>query len=292
MESIAADIRRGIPWVLLPVGAAMAVRLALEPAYASGAFLALAGLVAAFGFAHTWLARSPSAWRIRVALLVNFLAINVGYMGIGLAMKAHAGWRADDLVYAIDRTLFGGDPQRFLAAISTPWLSTAVMLGYLTFFGFLLFLFLSEAFRLSRATGRVQLGLMRLYGLGFSGYILLPAAGPALHHPALLPPIRHSAFTAALQPWVLGNCSGVDVCPSIHAAVCAFTLVWTWRRRHRLFWWLLPSGAALLLGTVYLQYHYFLDLPFGLLLGAGAARSISHDDDIPPPVHGSAGAAG
>lgn len=151
------------------------------------------------------------------------------------------------------------------------------MLAYLGFFGFLLYLFLSEAIVLSPATGQVQLGLMRLYGLGFSGYILLPAAGPAFHHPSLLPPIRHSAFSAALQPWVLGNCSHVDVCPSIHAAVCAFTLVWTFRRRRWLFCPLLLPSAALLLGTVYLQYHYVLDLPFGLLLGTAAAPSLSND---------------
>ncbi len=292
MESIADDLRRGIAWVLVPLFAALAVRLALEPDYAGAVFFLLVALVAVFGIGHAWLARTPSPWRIRAALLVNFLAINAGYIGIGLAMKSHAGWRADGLIYAIDRALFAGDPQRFIAPWSRPWLSTATMLGYLAFGGFLFYLFLSEAVQLSRATGRVQLGLMRLYGLGFSGYILLPAAGPALHHPRLLPPIQHSAFSAALQPWVLGNCSGVDVCPSVHAAVCAFTLVWTWGRRRWLFWLLLPIGATLLLGTVYLQYHYFLDLPFGLLLGVGTALSISHDHDVRSSVHRSAGPAG
>jgi hypothetical protein len=284
MESIAADFRRGIAWVVVPLALAIVVRLALEPAYITPRFALFAGLLVLFAATHLWLAKSPSAGRIRSALLANFLGINLGYLTIGVAMNAHAGWRADELVFAIDRALFGGDPQRFLARISQPWLSTATMLGYLAFAGFLFYLFLSEAFVLSRATGRVQLGLMRLYGLGFSGYLLLPAAGPALHHPDLLPAIRHSAFSAALQPWVLGNCSGVDVCPSIHAAVCAFTLIWTRRRRPWLFWWLLPVGLALLLGTVYLQYHYFLDLPFGLLLGAVAALSVSHVEARSPVV--------
>ena len=198
MESIAADFRRGILWVLVPLGAVMLVRLALERGYGTWQFGLLAALVALFGAAHAWLSKRPTRLRIRAALLLNFLGINVGYVTIGVAMNSHAGWRADVLVHGIDRAIFGGDPQRFLGLLSTPWLSTATMLGYLAFAGFLFYLFLSEAFALSGATGRLQLGLMRLYGIGFSGYILLPAAGPAFHHPELLPPIQHSAFSAAL----------------------------------------------------------------------------------------------
>lgn len=291
MESIGANLRRGVPWVLVPLSAAAMVRVILEPHYLTAKFAALVALLVVYGAIQLGLARKGSPLALRAALLVNFLGINLGYFWIGVAMNAHAGWRADDFVYAIDRALFGGDPQRFIAPISAPWLSTVTMVGYLCFAGFIFYLFLSEAFVLTRATGRVQLGLMRLYGIGFSGYILLPAAGPAFHHPDLLPPIQHSAFTAACQPWVLGNCSGVDVCPSIHAAICAFTLAWTYVRRRWLFWYLIPPGAALLLGTVYLQYHYFLDIPFGLALGLGAAFSITHDE-LRPSVFASARPAG
>jgi hypothetical protein len=291
MESISADFRRGIPWVVAPFLGVVLLRLALEPGYFTGKYAVLIALPIAFGLVHAWLARESSPWRIRAAVLVNFAAVNIGYLWIGVALNDDPGWRADDLVYAIDRTVFAGDPQRFLARISAPWLSTVTMLGYLGFAGLLFYLFLSEAFVLTRATGRVQLGLMCLYGLGFSTYVLLPAAGPAFHHPARLPPIQHSAFSARLQPWVLGNCSQVDVCPSIHAAICAFALVWTFTRRRWLFWLLLPPCLALLLGTVYLQYHYFLDLPCGLLLGTAAALSVSHAEPR-PSVHAPAGSTG
>ncbi len=276
MESIASDIRRGIPWVVLPLAVVSILRLGLEPAYWSGIYAGWLLMLAGFATGHWLLLRRPSPGRIRLSILLNFVGINAGYMTIGAALRSLTGWRADDFVYAIDRAVFHGDPQRLLVPWQTPWLSTATMLGYLGFAGYLLYLFLSEAFVLGPPTGRLQLGLMRLYGLGFSGYILLPAAGPAFHHPQLLPAIHHSVFSARLQPWVLGNCSRVDVCPSIHAAVCAFMLVWTYRRRPWLFPWLVPPSAALILGTVYLQYHYFTDLPFGLLLGAGAALSVSH----------------
>jgi hypothetical protein len=291
MESITRDIRRGLPWVALPLIFASALRLCLEPTYWSRFYFAWLLLIPAYVTTQILILRRAAPLTIRLSLLLNFAAINVGYQMIGVALRSTTAWRADNLVYAIDCAIFHGDPQRFLTHIQAPWLSTVTILGYIAAFsGCLFYLFLSEAFVLTPATGRLQLGLMRLYGVGFSGYILLPAAGPAFHHPTLLPAIKHSAFSARLQPWVLGNCSHVDVCPSIHAAVCAFTLVWTHRRRPRLFPFLVLPSAALLLGTVYFQYHYFTDLPFGLLLGTMAALSVSHAK--PPSVLSSPGAAG
>lgn len=279
MESVTHTIRRGLPWVLAPLALATAIRVALEPGYVGLELAAWCGLLVLYGFVQ-WRLTSPGAgpWRLRASLLVNFAAINVGYLALGWFLGSREGWRADDVVYAVETAVFHGDPQRWITALQTPWLSTAAMLGYLGFGGFLLWLFLSEAFVLRAETGRLQLGLMRLYGLGFSGYLLLPAAGPCFHHPERLPAIVHSSFSAALHPWVLGNCTRVDVCPSIHTAVCVFALAWAAGRRRAWLVLLAPAGAALLLGTVYFQYHYALDLFFGALLGlAAAAASLSHE---------------
>jgi PAP2 superfamily len=290
MDAIAQDIRRGLVWVVLPLALASAVRLGLEPDYWSVRFVCWLLLIPGYAIIQSLALRQAGPWRIRLAVLLNFGAISVGYQMIGVALRSSGGWRADDLVYRGDCWIFRGDPQRFLAHLQAPWLSTITMAGYLAFGGYLVYLFLAETFILTAATGRLQLGLMRLYGLGFAGYLLLPAAGPAFHHPGLLHPISHSSFSARLQPWVLGNCSRVDVCPSIHAAVCCFMLIWTYQHHRRLFPYLVLPSAALLLGTVYLQYHYVIDVPFGLLLGAGAAYSVSHA--LPPPILSSPGSAG
>jgi hypothetical protein len=290
MEEITRDIRRGLPWVVVPLAAASLLRLGLERQYFTPAYLGWLLLIPLYFFLLRQTLRRATPARIRLALLINFAGINAGYTMIGVALNSARGWRADDFVYGLDRLVFGRDPQQWLVHVQAPWLSTVAMLGYLLFAGYLFYIFLSEAFTLSDATGRLQLGIMRLYGLGFSGYLLLPAAGPAFHHPALLPPIAHSDFTARLQPWVLDHCSHVDVCPSIHAAVCCFVLIWSYHRRRPLFYFLLGPSAALLLATVYFQYHYFADLPFGLLLGAGAALPVSHAH--PPALHRPAGATG
>jgi len=290
MDAIARDIRRGLFWLALPLALASVLRLALEPHYCSGRYLGWLLVLPSYVVLQLLVLRRADSRRIRLSLLLNFAAIETSYEMIGYALRSPAGWRADDFFHRVDCTIFGGDPQRFLAHLQAPWLSTITMAGYLLFGVYLIYLFLCEAFVLSAATGRLQLGLMRLYGIGFSGYLVLPAAGPVFHHPGLLPPISHSAFSAWLDPWVLSSCSGVDVCPSIHAALCSFMLVWTYRHHRRLFPYLVLPSAALLLGTVYFQYHYVIDVPFGLLLGAAAAVSAS--SALPPPVRSSAGPTG
>lgn len=103
MESIARNIRRGIPWVVVPLAIATAIRLSLEPAYLTWRLGLFIALVAAFGIAQVLLLRHPNAWRIRGSVFTGFLAINLGYMSIGWALGAYHGWRADDLVYSVDR---------------------------------------------------------------------------------------------------------------------------------------------------------------------------------------------
>jgi hypothetical protein len=280
-EAIASDLRRGAARFAWPLGAASLIQLALERQYWSAAYFAWLIVILVYAVLQHGLLRQPSPGRIRVALLANFLAIGVGYTMIGTALAATPGWRADGALYQIERTVFGADPQRFLAPWRTPWLSTIAILGYVSFVGFLLYLFLAEVFRLNRSTGRLQFGLMSLYGIGYAGYILFPAAGPVFYHPVLLPPLVHSSVSAYLSAWVIKCCSRVDAWPSLHAAVCCFALIWTFRRHRGVFCLLILPGAALMLGAVYFQFHYFIDLLAGCLLGILGLRPVFAADPIP-----------
>jgi hypothetical protein len=290
---IASDIRRGASWFALPLAAASLIRLALEPQYWSIPYLAWLVAIPIYVILQQWILRRPGPGRIRLALLVNFLAIGVGYTMISAAMNAAHGWRADDALYRIEQTIFGCDPQQFLAPFQRPWLSTISILGYVSFVFILIYLFLAEAFRLTRQTGRLQLGLMSLYGIGYSNYILLPAAGPIFHHPALLPSINHSSISGYLDPWVISCCSGADAWPSLHAGVCCVTLIWTFSRHRSIFYLLILPSAALLLGAVYFQFHYFIDLLAGGILGAaciqataGSLQSAPRDLALSSPTEG------
>jgi membrane-associated phospholipid phosphatase len=57
-----------------------------------------------------------------------------------------------------------------------------------------------------------------------------------------------------------------DAFPSGHTAVVLLVLAYAWRSVRGLFWICLPLVVALILSTVYLRYHYVVDVLAGFLL--------------------------
>ena len=71
-----------------------------------------------------------------------------------------------------------------------------------------------------------------------------------------------------------------DCMPSGHTAVTLITLLFAWRAHRPTFWLILPFASGLILSTVYLRYHYVIDVaaavPFTvlcLLIGAAVVRA-------------------
>ncbi len=64
-----------------------------------------------------------------------------------------------------------------------------------------------------------------------------------------------------------------DAFPSGHTAVVLTTLYYAWKSREKkLFAVLFPVVAALIFSTVYLRYHYVIDVIAGVLLAAFTIR--------------------
>jgi membrane-associated phospholipid phosphatase len=106
--------------------------------------------------------------------------------------------------------------------------------------------------------------------LSYLGYIAVPAIGPRF-----LPSIveaQRTSLTGLLffQPVrrMLDSAEGItrDCFPSGHTELTLLVLYYA-RKFHRCtFWWLLPFGIGIVLSTVYLRYHYFVDVVAGALV--------------------------
>jgi membrane-associated phospholipid phosphatase len=71
---------------------------------------------------------------------------------------------------------------------------------------------------------------------------------------------------------VTAGSNRVDVFPSLHCAVSGYILGFSFRYQRREFWLLLLPICGLWLATIYLRYHYLVDVLFGLALsGVGLA---------------------
>ena len=64
-----------------------------------------------------------------------------------------------------------------------------------------------------------------------------------------------------------------DAFPSGHAMMTLVAMWWSWRQRLRLRWALSVIGVLLILATVYLRYHYVVDVLAGALLAVAVVSA-------------------
>jgi len=175
---------------------------------------------------------------------------------------------------AWDRALFGADPTVWMQRLHHPILTEVLQLCYMSYY----FLPVALVVSLLRS-GRFEIGLRSLTGivvaffLSYLGYFILPSHSPYVAEGLWGVP-RHDFPLRGfgLAEWfhaLIDRLEPVkrDAFPSGHAEV---TLVVLWSAFHhdrrRTFPYLLPLGLGLLLSTVYLRYHYVVDVIAGAAL--------------------------
>lgn len=210
---------------------------------------------------------SRAAWMAR--LLYYPIAINVVFQQLRTAIPAVHPGKADLALQALDRHLVGGNLSLALQPWVNPWATEILSFCYLLFFPYLLFsivVYFAGDIRLAK---KFCVGLFSLYGLGFLGYSLVPAAGPYLAMAdEFSVPLAGWKLTAWNDAIVRMGSNGVDVFPSLHCAVSAFFLAFDFVHRRWRFWSYLVPAVGLWISTVYLRYHYFVDLLAGFALAA------------------------
>lgn len=188
----------------------------------------------------------------------------------------------DRWLVAADRWLFGGDPTIWLERITVGWLTELMQLFYATnyFLPLLLVLILylkKERIPFQKSVFTITLG----YILSYLGYFIIPAIGPRftiLHGVELKGIFIREQLAAAI--YCLESCPR-DCFPSGHTEIPLITLWLTFRFRRKLFYFYLPIVIGLVCSTVYLRYHYVVDVIAGaalagvvILLARGAEKKI------------------
>lgn len=239
--------------------------------------------------AMAWLARrharKPGWSRLAAVCALLAVAMNASYQAMAGAVPAVRALRYDAELLALDRWLLGETPAVRLASLARPWFTEVMSLCYIFFMPLLLFSLLRYFFRRRELLGEFYSGLFTVYGLGFLGYLLVPAAGPWLAHPELFQAALSGGPVAELnQVMVERGSNRVDVWPSLHCAVSAFILGFSWHHHRTEFRYLLLPVAGLWLSTLYLRYHYFFDVLCGFALAAFAlyeSRRYARNHSVP-----------
>lgn len=250
------------------------VRLQCAAGAALGDKLTFAALIAAIAAAIGWHRRRPGSWALRARLLVFFIAMNVAFMRMRSAVPAIMPGKADALLRRIDRLLLPDTPAMLLRGWAQPWLTELLSACYQLFFPLLIVAAVGYAWRAPAVARSAYSGLFSLYGVGFVGYTLAPALGPHLAFAGEFAPLAGGPIAAWNAGLVRDFSTGVDVFPSLHVAITAYLLLID-RRFTPLRWriMLLPC-ACLWFSTLYLRYHYLVDVLAGFAL-AGFGYSMA-----------------
>ncbi|MCH8325403.1 MAG: bifunctional demethylmenaquinone methyltransferase/2-methoxy-6-polyprenyl-1,4-benzoquinol methylase UbiE [Bacteroidetes bacterium] len=187
----------------------------------------------------------------------------------------------DWLFIKIDRWIFGTDPTVFLHQFAFPLLTEILQIVYGSFYLLPIFLCLILLYNNKQTAFEFSVFVI-IYGffLSYMGYFLLPGIGPrfTLHDFATinqqLPGLYLTNFLRDIANFgesLLPNTPNPaelvqrDVFPSGHTMITLIVIYLSVRLKSKSKFFFIPWGSLLIFSTVYLWYHYVIDLFGGLI---------------------------
>ncbi|MGE5432425.1 MAG: phosphatase PAP2 family protein [Syntrophomonadaceae bacterium] len=182
----------------------------------------------------------------------------------------------DYILINADRFIFGTDPTKFLLKIANPFLTEILQIAYGSFY--LLPIILGVNLMMQKRLTALDFSVFSVvYGfiLSYYGYFLLPAIGPrfTLHDfnnlnkelPGLFLTnfLREVVNTGESIPAGTLNPASIvqrDVFPSGHTEMTLIVMYLSYRLKVKSRYFLIPIGTLLIIATVYMRYHYVIDL--------------------------------
>ncbi|PIV23255.1 MAG: hypothetical protein COZ69_07455 [Deltaproteobacteria bacterium CG_4_8_14_3_um_filter_45_9] len=178
----------------------------------------------------------------------------------------------DPTLIQIDFFIFGVQPTLWMEQWIVPWFTDVMSLAYLSYY-FIPIVLIAVLYLKDRMMefDRAIFVLAFGYYVSFIGYILFPAIGPryALTHLYSVP--LEGSFLTDFVRDILNALehNKRDCMPSGHTQIVLIALYLAHRYEKVLFYIFLPIICALILSTVYLRYHYTIDIFAGVMLAIG-----------------------
>ncbi|MGD9489811.1 MAG: phosphatase PAP2 family protein [Calditrichaceae bacterium] len=175
----------------------------------------------------------------------------------------------DDLLIRIDYNLFGAHPTIWMEKITNPLLTEYLQLVYSTFY-FLPLVLLYFLFRDKKFEEFNYCVFIMVFGflLSYLGYFLVPAVGPRFTLDHLQTFQLEGILATETIRFTLDSLENIqrDAFPSGHTAMTLVTMYYAYKYTRKYYYVLLIIGSSMIFSTVYLRYHYVIDVIAGALL--------------------------
>ena len=187
----------------------------------------------------------------------------------------------DYILIQIDRFIFGGDPTVMLYSIANPILTELLQIVYGTFF-FLPLILAIDLLVNKRYLELEYEAYIIVFGflLSYLGYIFVPAIGPrfTLHNFLTNNSELPGLFLTDFLRWVVNSGESItadmvnaaevvqrDVFPSGHTQMTILVMYLSVKMKTKSRYFFLVNGTLLVFSTVYLRYHYGIDVIGGIV---------------------------
>jgi membrane-associated phospholipid phosphatase len=217
-----------------------------------------------------------STWSV-VRFWYPLILIPMTYKELGYLIPLIHPHDFDRELALIDQRILGVDPIIWLDRVNYPIITLLMQLAYLTYYimPIVLGIVLWRAGRFGDFEFFVFVVLLGFY-TSYLGYIAVPAIGPRFFLSPGAAKSLGGPGVAAIRSF-LDRMEGTtrDCFPSGHTELTLLVLFCAYRFHKKTFFVLLPAGSALIVSTVYLRYHYVIDV----IAGAASAVALALASD-------------
>jgi membrane-associated phospholipid phosphatase len=217
--------------------------------------------------------KRPGKSGFSLHILFTVALVLVLFNSVGELIAALRLPLVDHQLIRIDALLFGVHPTVWMERFINPVLTALLQFAYISYY------FMPIALGVTLIVhGRTDdfekalFGILLCFYVSYVGYILFPAVGPRFtlsgHQTTGL---QAGPFITLIQETLnILEKNKTDAFPSGHTAIALVSLFYAWRMREKLLALLLvPAVSGLIISTVYLRYHYVIDVIAGVALAAG-----------------------
>jgi membrane-associated phospholipid phosphatase len=199
--------------------------------------------------------------------------VTVAYRELSILIPQISPHDIDDVLIELDYAIFGVHPTVFIERFELPVLTDVFQTVYCTYYFLPISLGIVVYLRkdLKDFIHLIFAILFAIY-VSYLGYMLFPAVGPrfSLYH------LQTTALVGFLVTLPIRD--GLnwlehimrDAFPSGHTMIPLVVLFYTWRYEKRLLALFAPISVLIIISTIYLRYHYAVDVIAGMILAVPA----------------------
>ncbi|MBI9066295.1 MAG: phosphatase PAP2 family protein [Salinivirgaceae bacterium] len=177
----------------------------------------------------------------------------------------------DPLLIKIDEFLLGVQPGIWLEQFISKPMTDYMYFSYSMFFIYPMLLPAILYFKGDYKNFRTVLaGTILTFYVGYIGYVIFPAVGPKFTLSHLFSVHLDGGIItdkiSHIINYEISEYTRRDCFPSLHNGVTMLTLLFSFKYLRWFFYIVLPFAISLFIATLYLRYHYFIDMLAGYVL--------------------------